>query len=101
MNGQFIAKQMPALGRFDRVDVADNICDGHIRRCKFFDKAAVAMYPVDSSFIAVQIDTLPAICAQRPKGIVVDLRAGYDRDLVVKQLGQLPDDATLCLAAKP
>ena len=91
---------MSALCRLDRIDVADDVGNRHVGRREFFDKASVAIHPVDLGRVAVKLDLLSAVSAQRCERIVVYFRAGDDRDLVVEQIGQLANDAALCLAAQ-
>src|SRR6187401_1795980 len=91
---------MPPLRSLDRVDIANDVSDRHVRRRKLFDKTAVTADPIDLRFIAVQLNSLPAECTKRREGVIVYLRPGNDRDLVVEQFRELPDDAALCLTAK-
>ena len=39
VNGQLIAQQVSALRGLDRIDVADDVSDGYVRRCQFLYKA--------------------------------------------------------------
>ena len=50
--------------------------------------------------VAVQLERLPAVSGDGLKRIVVDFRAGDDRNLIVEQLGELTNDAALRLAAQ-
>ena len=47
VNRQFVAQQVPALGGLDRIDVADDVGDRHIRRGQLLDKARIAIDPGD------------------------------------------------------
>ena len=100
MNRQLVAEQVTTLRGFDRIDVADDVGNGDIRRRELFDKARVATDPIDAGRVAMQLNCLPAVGADGMKRIVVNFRAGNDRNLFVKQIGELANDATLCLAAQ-
>ena len=56
---------MPAFRGFDRVNVADNVGNRHIRRRELFDKTLFAIDPVNLCFVAVQFDLLAPERAQR------------------------------------
>src|SRR6185436_16665753 len=43
---------------------------------------------------------LAGIFRDRREGVVIDLAAGHDRDALVQQTGELPENATLGLAAE-
>ena len=45
VDGQFVRDVLPAARRLDRIDVADHVRDGHVRRRQFLDVALVAMQP--------------------------------------------------------
>ena len=91
---------MPAVGGLDRVDVADDVRDGHVWRGEFFDEARIALDPRDGASVAVALDYLPPVCADGLKRIVVDFGAGDDRNALVEQIGELPNDAALGLPAQ-
>ena len=101
MNRQLVAQQVTAFGGLDRIDVADDVGDGHVRRGKFFDKARIAIDPVDWRRVAMQLKRLPSVSGDGLKRIVVNFRAGDDRNLFVQQLGELANDAALGLSAQP
>src|SRR5688500_7033584 len=91
---------MPALRRLYRIDIAYDVRDRHIGRGELLYKSIIAMNPIDLHLVAVQLTLLTAIRAPRREWIVVDFRAGYDGNLGVEQVGQLPNDPRLRLAAK-
>ena len=100
VNRQFVAQQMSAFRGFDRIDVADDVGDRHVRRGQFFDKTRVATDPVDRRRVAMQLERLPAVSARLDERIVVDFGTGDDRNLLVQQIGQLTNDSALRLAAQ-
>ena len=65
MNRQFIAEQMSAFRGFDRIDVADDVGDGHVGSGKFFHETRIAIDPVDRCFVAVKLNRLAAIGRDR------------------------------------
>src|SRR5438105_8960344 len=101
MNCQLIAEEVSALRGFDRIDVANDISNRHIRRGQLFDKARIAIDPGDWRRVLMQLDRLSPMRADRMKRIVVDFRAGNDWNLLVEQIGELANDAALRLAAQP
>ena len=72
MNRQLVAEQMSALRGLDRIDVADDVGNGHIRRRQLFYKPRVAIDPGNVRRVTMQFDHLPAIGADRIERIVVD-----------------------------
>src|SRR6185369_1815885 len=49
VNRQLIAQEVPALSSFNRIDVADDVGDRHVRRRKFLHKTRITTNPVDVS----------------------------------------------------
>ena len=45
MNRQLITEQVASLGRFDRIDVADDVSNRYVRSRELFDKPRVAIDP--------------------------------------------------------
>ena len=86
VNRQLVAQEVSALGGFDRIDVADDVGDSHVRCRKFLNKARVATNPIDVRHVAVQLYCLAAVSRNGMKGVVVDFRAGNNRDRFIKQL---------------
>ena len=64
MNRQLVAEQVSAFRGFDRIDVADDVGDRHVRRGQLFDKARIAIDPVDLRCVAVQLDRLSTVGAR-------------------------------------
>src|SRR5436305_14982945 len=91
---------MPTLCGFDRVNVADDVRDGHVGRGEFFDEARVALDPLDVRHVAVKLKRLPTISGDWMKWIVVDFRARDDGDTFIQEVRQLTYDAALGLAAQ-
>ena len=94
------ARQVPPLGVLDQVDFADQVGDRDVGRRQFFVIAAVAADPFDRAGVAFLRDEIARVFGERGQRIVVDFRAGDDRDGVVEQLDQHPQHAGLALAAQ-
>src|SRR6266545_7053725 len=100
MDRQFVAQEMAALSGFDRINVTDDIGNGHIRGSKFLDKSGIAPHPIDVCQIAMNLCHVAAVCGNWMEGIVVNFRAGDDGDALVEQIRKLADDAALRLSAQ-
>src|SRR6266850_2063206 len=100
MNCQLIAQQMSALGSFDRIDIADNVGNGHVGCGKLFHKTRITVNPIDVGDVAMDGDSLATISRNWLEGIVVHFRSRNDRNLIVEEFSELPDDAALCLSAE-
>ena len=98
-NRQFIRQKMSAFRRFNRVNIAYNVGNRHVRRGEFFDKARIAFHPGDFSFVTFLRDNLFAVSRQRFERIIADFRTGDDRDFFVEKFGQLSDNSTFRLSA--
>src|ERR1043165_9466139 len=101
VNRELVAEQVAAFGRLDGIDIADDIGNGHVGRRQLLDEARVATDPVDMRGVTVQLNRLPPRRADGITRIVVDFRAGDDRDVFVKQIRKLTDDSALRLTAQP
>src|SRR5205085_11702594 len=56
MNRQFVREQMPAARRFDGIEVADQIGDGHVGRRQLFDVAIATRHKGDGRLVAALVD---------------------------------------------
>jgi hypothetical protein len=73
-----------APGRSDRIDVADDVGDSHIRRCQLLHIPLITRYPIDRRLAAHFLQRKPTVLADGMERIVVDFRAGDDRDFLVE-----------------
>ena len=99
MHGRFAGEIAP-LGMLDHVDFADQIGDRDIRRGEFLAIAIVATDPIDGSFRAHRGDFVFRFARDGRVGMVVDFRAGDDRQGVVEQVDQSAEHPRFGLAAK-
>src|SRR6185503_8802901 len=100
MNRQFVAEQMSTFRRFDRINVADDVGDGHVRSRQLLDEPRVAIDPGNRRRLLMQFDRLTTVGADRIEWIVVNFRTSNDWNLRVKQVSKLPNDAALRLTAQ-
>ena len=91
--------EVPALGDLDRVDLADEVGDGRVRRRQLLAEAGVAVHPLDRRVVALLGDEVAGVLRDRVVRIVEDLRPGDDRQPLVEQPGERADHAGLPLAA--
>src|SRR5262245_33687532 len=98
VDGQLVA-EVSTFGDLDRVDLADEICDGDVGRGELLAVAAIARDPRDLGLVAALGHALAAGLADRREGIVIDLAAGHRGHLGVEQLDQESRHAGLGLAA--
>src|SRR6266496_2345897 len=82
---------MAALRRFDGIYVADDVGDSYIRSGEFLHEARIAIDPGYMCHIAMKLNCLTPKRGDGFKRIVVDFRAGDDRNMLVQQLGKLAD----------
>ena len=100
MHRQLVRQQVPAAGRLDGIDVADDIRDGDVRRGELFNEPQLARQPRDRRLLAALGDQLAAVLRNRLERIIVDLAACENRDLLVEQRHELAENAALRLAAQ-
>ncbi len=81
MHGHFAGEIMPAARRFDGIDVANQVSDGHVRRGQLFHVAIFGREISDGRIVAFARDQLAAALADRIVRIVVDLAAGDERQM--------------------
>ena len=97
---QLRAELQPRLGGLDRVDVADEVGDGHVGRGQLLDVAGLARPPFDRQVVAFGGDQRPAVRRERRQRVVVDLAARHHRDHLVEQVDQRAHQPRLRLAAQ-
>ena len=100
VDGQLVREPASRRRRLDRIDVADHVGDGHVRRREFLDIAHGAIEPRDGQVVSLLADAGAARGADRGERIVVDVAVRHDRDRLVEQLRQSPDQPRLRLAAQ-
>ena len=100
MHRELVRQEMPAARRLDRIDVADDVGDGDVRGRELLDEPDFARQPGDRRRVAALGDQLTSVFGDRIEGIVVDLAARDDRNLLVEQRDELAQDTTLRLAAQ-
>src|SRR5262245_57065979 len=100
MDRQLVREQVSSARRLDRVNVADDVRDGHVGRRQLFNISRVTVNPVNRRIVALFGDYLFAVSADRMERIIVDLRPGDDRYEIVEQTGQFAQDAALGLPSE-
>ena len=73
---QLVGDVLPAAGRLDRIDVADHVGDGDVRRSEFLHVALFAVEPGDRRVVALLCDERRGSVGRSGEGIVADLAAG-------------------------
>ncbi len=88
VNRQFARDVLAGSRRLDRIDVADHVGDGHIRRRQLLDIASLAIEPRKRSFISERRYLLAASLTQRSQRMIAYLASGYIRHLGIEKTGQ-------------
>src|SRR6185312_5428657 len=91
--------EVAALGHLDRIDLADQVGDGDVRRGELLAVAAVARDPHDLGAVALLGHALAAGLADGRQRVVVDLAAGQGGHRLVEEADQHARHARLGLAA--
>ena len=97
----FVAELAPGTRRLDRVDVADQVRDGHIRRRQFLDVPVFTRQPLDGQVVARRGQLCLAGGTQRVERVVAQLAAGDDGNGLVEQADQRAQHPRLGLATQP
>src|SRR5438105_120069 len=100
VDGELVGKVAAAASRANRVDIANYVGHGHVRRGEFFDKPVVARHPSDGSIVAFAGDFFAARAADGLERIVVDFAARHDRHFRIEQIDQATQNAAFGLAAQ-
>ncbi len=100
MHRELVRQEMPAPRRLDRIDVPNDVGDRHVRGRELLDEPELARQPGDRRRVAVLGDQLPPVFGDRIEGIIVDLAARDDRNLLVEQRDELAQDTALRLTAQ-
>ena len=98
MDGLRITQGAP-LGDLHRINVADEIADGCVRRRKLLAVALAAMTPGDGSVITQFDNDASAVGTHRGHRVVVHLGPLHDRSPLVQESRQSPDESCLALPA--
>ncbi len=88
VNREFVAQGAARARRLDRVHVAKNVRDGHVRRRQLFDEARVARQPRDGRGVALFRDQIAARAAQRRQRIVVNFATGDVGNFLIQKVDQ-------------
>ena len=91
--------ERPALGDLHRVDVADQVGDGGVRRGQLLGVPLVAVPPVDRQLVAELGGAALRGVGDRVVGVLAELGAGDHRRPLVEQADQGAQQPGLALAA--
>ena len=91
--------EVAALGHLDGVDFADQVGHRGVRRGELLAVAFAPVHPADRRVFARLGDEVTGDARHRLVRVVVDLRAGDDRQPFVEEVDERADDAALGLAA--
>jgi hypothetical protein len=97
VHGQLAGELQASVCGFDGIDVADHVGDGDIGRRQLLDVARLARQPVDGHGVAFGGDALASVGGKRRQGVVVDFAPGHDRNGLVQERRQGPENPRLCL----
>ena len=97
---QFAAQLVATARRLDRIDIADQVRDRHVRRRELFDIAFRRRKPCNARRVTLLLQQITAAPAKRRIGIVVDFASGNVRKLWIEQGGQGAKDAALGLSTQ-
>ena len=100
MNREFVAQGAARARRLDRVHVAENVGNGHVRGRQFFDEAHFARQPRDGRGVSLFLNQIAARAAERRERIVMNFTTGDVGDFLVEKFDQSAQNAALCLAAQ-
>ncbi len=98
MHRELVGQQVTAPRGLDRVHVADDVGDRHVRCGELLDKPRVTGQPGDRRPVAPLGHELAAELGDRRERAVVDLAAREEGNFFVEQRDELPQDAALGLA---
>src|SRR6185437_3233718 len=101
VDGELIRQHVPATRGANRVHVADDVSDRHVRRRQLLHVAFLARDPGDRRVVAQLGDGHAGVLGDGGEGIVVHLAAGDDGDRVIQERDQRAEYARLRLAAQP
>src|SRR5208283_675116 len=100
MNRELAREFVPAARRLNRIDVADQVGDGDVRRGELFYVAMIGCEPGNGRRVFLFGNQFLAAAADGRVGVVVDLAAGDVRQFGIEQRGQGAQDAALRLPAQ-
>jgi hypothetical protein len=98
VHGQLVRQQVTAAGGLDRVDIADEVGDGHVGCRELLHVTLLPPKPRDGGCLPAFLQQLAGVLGDRSEWIVVDLAPRDDGDPLVQETGELPQQATLGLA---
>ena len=88
-------------GGLDRIDVADQVSDGNVRRSQLLLVALLRLEPADRGVAAVLGDDPAALRGDRPERVLVQVGAVDGGDVPVEKPDQGAQNARLGLSAQP
>jgi hypothetical protein len=97
---QFVAEFAPRPRRLDRVNIADQVGDRHVRRGELFDIAGVTREPGDGQVVALVGEARATGAAQGVDRIVVQFTSGHHGDFRIEQCRQCAQQARFGLTAQ-
>src|SRR5262249_37916136 len=100
MDAQLTADRMSSLCRLDRIDIPDDVGNGHVRCSQFFDIAFVPTPILDRCFVALFLNQIATAPAYRTEGIVVNLTTRNNGQHFIQEIGETSQNPAFGLATK-
>src|SRR5262249_1615083 len=100
VNGQLAGEFMTAPCSLDRINVTDEISDGHIGSREFLDIAFFGREVSNRATFAALSNEVTATAANRSVRIVVNFAAGKIWHMEIKQRSERPQNTALSLTAE-
>ena len=91
---------MATLRGLDRINVADDIRNGHVRSGQLLDVPVISLPVFDRGTVALLLDQIAASPADRSKRVVVDFAARNHRDHVIQKIDQSTENPALGLTSQ-
>ena len=97
---ELVAELQTRSGRLDRVDVANHVGDGDVRRRELLHIPGLAREPGDGQLVSLGGQAAAARRTEGRERVVVNLAAGDDRDFRIELIGQRAEEPRLGLTAQ-
>ena len=99
VNGQLVGEEVSTARGLDRIEIADEVRDRHVRGGQLLDVATVLADPRDRCVVACLIEKIAREFRDRRERIVVHLAARDNWNRIVEQRSKRAQNAGLRLAA--
>ena len=101
MHRELVTEYVTATRGLDRIEIADDVGDGDVRRSELLDVPHVGLEPRDGRVVSGFLEEVLTVFGDRSERIVIYFAPGDDGERGIEECRQRAQDPRFCLTPQP